>query len=483
MTAPPPRTGVPLALNGLGLPEATRRADQLKAQGRWDDAVAAHREITRAFPREPVAFHNLAATLGDAGQAAAAEDAIVQAMRLGLDAPESWLVRARAVQMLGRLDEAEQLFGQALRRRPLYLDALRDLAQLRWMRSGDVAAAMVPVQAALAQAPGAPALLQLQAQLLHEAQDAVAALPLLRAAAAAHPGDPSLALSLAHVALHAGAVAESLAAAQRAAALAPAHAPTHVACIDALLAGGELVQAEQLAAAVHAQRPTDQPTLARLATAWRLLGDARYGALYDYDTMVGVETLDTPPGWPDLGSYLAELAAALHGAHRYRTHPLQQSIKQGAQLPDVLHLPHRAAQALAVAIDGPIRRHLARLGAGSGPLRARQRGGYAVAGGWSIRMQAGGRHVNHVHAEGWISSACYIETPPVLEGRQGQLKLGEPGIALDPLPPAERFVAPQAGRLVLFPSYMWHGTVPFTGDGVRMSVAFDLVPAEGPSST
>jgi tetratricopeptide (TPR) repeat protein len=480
MTAPLPRADAPPAPRGPSLAEATRAADALKAQGRWDAAVAAHRQITQAFPREPVAFHNLAATLGDVGQAAAAEEAVVHAMRLGLDAPESWLVRARAVQMLGRLDEAEQLYRQALRRRPLYLDAMRDLAQLRWMRSGDVAAATAPIDAALAQAPAAPALLQLKAQMLVETQQEQAALPLLRAAAAAHPGDPSLALSLAQVALNTGAVAESLAAAQRAAALAPAHAPTHVACIDALLAAGELARAEQLAAALHAQIPTDQPTLARLATAWRLLGDARYAKLYDYDTLVGVETLDTPPGWPDLGSYLAELASALHGAHRYRTHPFQQSIKQGAQLPDVLRLPHPAAQALAVAIDGPIRRHLARLGTGRDPLRARQRGGYAVSGGWSIRMQAGGRHVNHVHSEGWISSACYIETPTVLEGQQGHLKLGEPGIALDPLPPAERFVAPQAGRLVLFPSYMWHGTVPFATAGVRMSAAFDLVPAEGP---
>jgi hypothetical protein len=30
---------------------------------------------------------------------------------------------------------------------------------------------------------------------------------------------------------------------------------------------------------------------------------------------------------------------------------------------------------------------------------------------------------------------------------------------------------------VLFPSYMWHGTTPFTTDETRMTVAFDLVPA------
>jgi len=34
-------------------------------------------------------------------------------------------------------------------------------------------------------------------------------------------------------------------------------------------------------------------------------------------------------------------------------------------------------------------------------------------------------------------------------------------------------VRPEVGRLVLFPSYFWHGTRPFTGEGWRQVVAFD----------
>ncbi len=31
--------------------------------------------------------------------------------------------------------------------------------------------------------------------------------------------------------------------------------------------------------------------------------------------------------------------------------------------------------------------------------------------------------------------------------------------------------------LVLFPSYLWHGTVPFDAGGRRLTAAFDVVPA------
>jgi hypothetical protein len=31
--------------------------------------------------------------------------------------------------------------------------------------------------------------------------------------------------------------------------------------------------------------------------------------------------------------------------------------------------------------------------------------------------------------------------------------------------------------LVLFPSYLWHGTMPFETGGRRLTAAFDVVPA------
>jgi tetratricopeptide (TPR) repeat protein len=470
----------------IDITDATRAAARLKAEGRWPEAIAAYEAIVQAFPTQAVAFHNLASTLGDAGRAAESERAARHAMRLGLGAPETRLVCARAVQSQGRFDEAEQWLREALKRRPLYLDALRDLAQLRWMCTASSDEAVRPVDTALRAAPREPELVLLKAQVLGAAGDAAAGLDLLRQASAALPGHGRLAHALASAALQAGEVAESLAAAERAMGLAPDESATHVTWIDALLVLGEWRRAEQAALARQARSPLDQHLLARLATVWRLLGDARYGQLYDYDGLVSVLQLATPPGWATLGDFLADLEAVLHDEHRYRTHPFQQSIRQGSQVANVLQLPHPATQALAFAIDGPIVEHLARLGSGGDPVRGLNRGGYATRGGWSIRMQAGGVHVNHVHPEGWISTACYVERPAALEGREGFLKLGEPGIPLSPLPPAERFIEPQLGRIVLFPSYMWHGTVPFTTAGTRMSVAFDIVPgpagATGPTS-
>ncbi|NCW50279.1 MAG: hypothetical protein EBV89_03205, partial [Betaproteobacteria bacterium] len=38
-------------------------------------------------------------------------------------------------------------------------------------------------------------------------------------------------------------------------------------------------------------------------------------------------------------------------------------------------------------------------------------------------------------------------------------------------------VQPRVGRLVLFPSYFWHGTYPFQANTNRIAISADIVPA------
>lgn len=57
----------------------------------------------------------------------------------------------------------------------------------------------------------------------------------------------------------------------------------------------------------------------------------------------------------------------------------------------------------------------------------------------------------------------------------GELALGIPppelGLSLQP----ETYIQPKSGRLVLFLSTNWHGTVSFAGEE-RLTVAFDIAP-------
>lgn len=211
-----------------------------------------------------------------------------------------------------------------------------------------------------------------------------------------------------------------------------------------------------------------------LAIAWRLLGDARWPWLEGDPRLVRVVDLnEMVPG-------LASLAKRLRALHAASGQPLEQSVRGGTQTDGpLLSRIEPEIRALRDAIVGAIDDYVAQLpplDLRHPQLSHRRDRPRHFAGSWSIRLDGGGHHVNHVHPDGWISSALYITLPGESErgpAPAGWLALGEPeetlGIDLPPL----QLVEPRPGRLVLFPSTMWHGTRPF-GSGERMTVAFDV---------
>jgi putative 2-oxoglutarate-Fe(II)-dependent oxygenase superfamily protein len=82
-----------------------------------------------------------------------------------------------------------------------------------------------------------------------------------------------------------------------------------------------------------------------------------------------------------------------------------------------------------------------------------------------------------VHPAGWVSASYYVQVPEsVMAGeRAGWLRLGVPGLTGLALP-AERYIKPEPGHAIVFPSFFWHGVEAFESDEVRVTAPFDLVP-------
>lgn len=444
------------------------------------------RQQVRVAPNDRFAWHNLAAAEGDLGRVAEAEMAARRAIALGLEAPETRLVLARALQSLRRLDDAELAFRDAIGRRPTYADAHRDLAQLVWMRTGRVDLALARLERALRGAPGDPGLHLVRSTVLEFAGEVDAALAAAEAGLANDSHHKDLLRQAAQLAARAGSVERALERAASALQAPGAGAAERMTWCEALLAAGRVDDAAPVADELVAALPDNQYAIALQGVVWRLRGDPRYRALYDYATLVGTERLDTPAGWPSLESFLADVAADLDSLHAFQAHPLQQSVRGGSQLH--LQVPEFARPPIAAlfgVIGVAVRRHLERIGPGSGPMRARNRGTGAISGAWSVRLRRGGFHTDHVHPRGWLSSACYIALPGsvgrngVAGDRAGWLRLGKPAFPTRPPLDAEHFVRPEPGLLALFPAYMWHGVVPFDDAAPRLTVAFDVVPVAG----
>jgi predicted Zn-dependent protease len=90
------------------------QVDLLKALDRKEEALVIRRAQAAAMPGSVVAQHNLASSLGDTGRNLEAVEAARRAFANGGDAPETWLVLARALSGCGRHDEADDAYRQAL---------------------------------------------------------------------------------------------------------------------------------------------------------------------------------------------------------------------------------------------------------------------------------------------------------------------------------------------------------------------------------
>jgi tetratricopeptide (TPR) repeat protein len=227
--------------------------------------------------------------------------------------------------------------------------------------------------------------------------------------------------------------------------------------------------------------PREGSCLALLSIASRMLEDGRDEALNGYDTLVRSFDLEPPEGFSDMASFNAELDRALDRLHHGTGEYLGQSLRGGTQTPDNLFgagLP--LIERLKLRIDQAVERYIAELEEDAAhPFLSRRAHNFRYAGSWSSRLRDCGFHVNHLHPMGWISSCYYVAVPDAAKdesARQGWIKFGEPSFDIALKNPVRRVIQPVPGRLVLFPSYMWHGTIPFHDRADRTTIAFDVVP-------
>lgn len=242
--------------------------------------------------------------------------------------------------------------------------------------------------------------------------------------------------------------------------------------------------AQLLINALLEANPDCQLSWAYQSLVWRLMSNERYHWLCDYQQLVRSYQLETPNGYATQTQFLESLQASLLGLHKADNAPLQQTLRNGTQT--AARLFHRAdpeIQSLSTSLKSIISSYVSELKADSEhPLLRRNTNKFEISGSWSVKLRANGFHVNHVHPAGWVSSSCYISIPSSVNSdnkeKQGAIKFGESPLQLGSREVVERTIIPQPGMVVLFPSYMWHGTIPFNGEvgDFRLTSPFDVAP-------
>jgi tetratricopeptide (TPR) repeat protein len=459
-------------------PVLTTLAMTLRQQHRFAEAEAAYRAAIAVSPNHAIAHHNLGSLMSQLERAEEALAALDRAAALGVSGFELAFNRGRALVQLYRPAEAEQAFARAVAANPTHVEAQLNLARLRFIQ-GDPAFARDIIGAANA-APDNLALHILFANVLRRSGDLATAESLLRRWIERMGPHPDARVALAQVLHETARLRDAENEAMEAAIARPGDAGAAETLVAILLSRGRPEDALPFIRAFRERSPHEQGWIAYEATARRLLGDAAYRELYDYARVVRTYDIGAPAGWRSVREFNDALQDVLNQRHPFVNHPLDQSLRNGSQTArSLLTEANPIIRALLKAFQEPIADYRRAIGTDARhPLSARNSGASRYAGAWSVQLRRGGFHVNHVHPAGWISSAYYVHVPREVEDANlmsGWLKFGETRLPVPGATP-EVFVQPVVGRLVLFPSYMWHGTNAIYGGETRTTVAFDVVP-------
>ena len=485
----------------------------LKRLGRFDEAAEIFRKWTRALPHDVQARLALGGVMLDSGRLEEAATILSRALHepasaqvkgalhhnfalalrrqhkneealehfalakaLDPNLPLTDAIRVETLQDLKRYDEAVELSRQLIARDPanpewhkIHNELLYRLGRSdEYLKSYD-------------SAPRTAALLLSKAFFLSHEKRAQEALTAYRQAAALDPADRLAAAGVASALTMLGRHDEAMNAFDKMLTQYGDDSELYGCAAEAALQGGDPQKAVAHCQRALALDPTDQIALSTMGTAWRVMDDARDEALNGYDTLIQSFELEPPDGFSDMESFNAELNTWLDQVHPATREYLNQSLRGGTQTPDqIFGKGHELVEKIRRRIDDAVARYIAGLKEDEKhPFLARRARDFRYAGSWSSRLRDCGFHVNHIHPQGWISSCYYVAVPPAVENeqeRQGWIKFGEPTFDVALKNPIRRAIQPRPGRLVLFPSYMWHGTVPFHDAQARTTIAFDVVP-------
>ena len=483
-----PKQAAESARRALALRPDSARALRALATALRDsaDLAGAEQALRKAVALEPgngeswTALGIIRRLIGDPRDALACYQ---RARAAGFAAPELADAEASAYLDAGDIPEALRRAEALTQTAPAYVAGHLLLAHLRWEnRATDDGDPLESLAQAVVQQPQHTELRNALVGALLDAQRGQEALPHVRILRA-HKDSAPLVLAHALALEQMGELPSALAVVD--AALPSLGAPRGFggAFARLLLRARQPERAAKFALMEVERAPEDQGAWAMLSTAWRLLDDPREHWLCDYDTLVMSLDVEPPAGYSDQADFIATLAATLEALHVAQQAPINQSLRGGTQTPgNLFGRPDPVIGGVREALHASVRKAIAALPHDEKhPFLSRNSGDIVFNGSWSVRLRKSGSHVNHFHNRGWLSSAFYVQLPPSVESgdaaHPGWIQFGEPPAHLDTQLGPRRVVQPKAGRLVLFPSYMWHGTVPFADETPRITIAFDAIPA------
>lgn len=464
----------PAFLNALGT-----SYKELKRQG---DAELMFKKAIKLHPHYVKALHNLGVLLRNQYRTSEAMSCLLKAVELAPKVIEPRLVLANIYYELGEITKADEAYRTIIAIQPDCEDAHNSLNRMYW-EHGHTDLYGKSYIVGIKASPGSVGLCEKHLLALENVGRIDEALGYAQNYLSSFPKHAGLHKMAARLNAFGGNSDTAIDLYETAMKLDPDNASI---CLDAskhMLQLGDYDGALGYLDVADRLEPNNQRLWAYKSLCWRMQGDTQHEWLNNYDILTKAYVIETPNGYSNTAEFLDALKADLKKYHTTKRAPVDQTLKGGSQTHGMLFdRPDQTIRQLKEALRAPVQSYIDSLACSDRhhPLYRRNTGAADFATSWSIWLRDGGFHVNHIHTMGWISSSFYVDMPASNAkqnaDREGWIKFGESGLLLGGHDKPVKFIQPKPGMLVLFPSYMWHGTVPFHQPANRITAPFDLLP-------
>jgi len=231
------------------------------------------------------------------------------------------------------------------------------------------------------------------------------------------------------------------------------------------------------AAEIMAEHPfMAAPYAMHLQACWMLGAHTTYARWTDPKSTVHRSTPPLPPG-QTLEAFAEALAEHALNDRTLRRSPIGHATVGGLHSGDLLASGGRLMDSWHDAIRGAVFEAAQFMHEQGHPWAHRIPRSVGVHT-WAIILRGEDHQAPHIHPEAWCSGVFYARMPETPKRSDaGALVFGrcEEGFGVDPDALPTHTVRPEEGELLVFPSYLYHHTVPTQHDGARVSLAFDVV--------
>lgn len=449
--------------------------------GRLGKALTFYRKYLKRQPGDVNALNMAGCAAFDAGEPESALRWLNAARDADPDDPQSFYNLGLVHQSSGRLDDALDAYARAAANGPNVASTHYNMGVVLTLM-GRFDEAINALDLALALDSEHAKAYASKGYILRMQGRADESAALYGRAVSLSPGDPAALGDLGLALRDAGRLTEAAAAFDRALATDPDYAEATSNFADTLLRLDQARDAVAVCDAYFSRHPYHASVLAAKSIALNEFGDsAAVAELVDFDRFVTPIQHDSAPGFRDLDAFNTALADHILDHPTLVVAPTSNATRLGKHSGELTVKPKGPIAAFETlvrrAVDDDTKRLCGLAGPGH-PFSANppRRWGLNV---WAIVLEGEGYQLPHIHRAAWMSGVYYARVPEIVRdgSRAGWIEFGRPGPEYYwTVEPDTRAFQPAPGLMVLFPSYMFHETIPFESSETRISIAFDIVP-------